>query len=149
MKVKIVNNSSNPLPKYADSGANAFDIHSDVDMLIKEGETQVIETNLIFDLEYPLALRVISRSGLSIKGLVVKNSPGLVDSSYRGSVKVILHNTNLPTKNGDNIFMVKQGDRIAQGYFEVMPQYELEQISESQLTETDRGTKGLGSTGVK
>jgi dUTP pyrophosphatase len=81
---------------------------------------------------------IYSRSGLASKGIFVGNSPGKIDSDYRGEIKVIIHNTRR------EIVGIHAGDRIAQ--FEINPVHDIE-WEEGELDETDRGEGGFGSTG--
>ena len=93
-------------------------------------------------MEIPVGWRgdIYSRSGLAANGVVVANSPGKIDSDYRGEIKVILHNNRTT-----NVVGIEVGDRIAQ--LEVAPTYDLDFEEVGSLTESDRGGDGLGSTG--
>lgn len=147
MKVKIKNESLNTNPSYATKGAAAFDIKASEGKLIFPGETQIVGTGLFVEIPEHHALFIFSRSGLAAKGIIVGNGVGVVDSDYRGEIKIILRNVNLPSEedNGANSFKVAIGDRIAQGI--VMPVNQIEFIDTKELNETSRGTGGFGSTG--
>jgi dUTP pyrophosphatase len=164
--LKFVNKSDNPNPEYAKEGDSGFDVRANVDETIslapqrlsvrKEdgvvtdvellpAETKVIPTGLFFEIPENYEIQVRSRSGLSAKAqIVVTNSPGTVDSGYRGELKIIL------TNHGDKYFHIAKGDRIAQCVFSsvLTKQFvSLEEVSEIS-DETDRGAGGFGSTGV-
>jgi dUTP pyrophosphatase len=112
--------------------------------LIK-GDTKVIPTGLFFEIPENYEIQARSRSGLSAKAqVVVTNSPGTVDSGYRGELKIIL------TNHGDEVFHIKKGDRIAQCVFSSVLNdnfVDLQQVDEIS-DDTDRGADGFGSTGV-
>lgn len=103
-------------------------------------ETVLIGTGLAFDIEENMELQVRPRSGLAFKGLRIANSPGTVDSNYKGEVKIILKNTS------NNSFVIKYKDRLAQGVF--CPIFTPEIIEVNEVGESERGTKGFGSSGI-
>jgi len=87
-----------------------------------------------------MELQIRPRSGLAAKfGITVVNTPGTIDPDYRGEIKIIIKNT------GTNLFRIKKGDRIAQGVFNLVPRIICKETDE--LTDTDRGEGGFGSTG--
>jgi len=151
--VKIVNKSNNETPKYQSTGAAGFDFRAN----LPEGEVIVlgvpgsgnniamIPTGLYFELPNTLELQVRPRSGLAAKhGVTVLNSPGTVDSDYRGEVKAILIN------HGTEPFVIQNGDRIAQGVIaSVVADKFINFKLVDELSETERGEGGFGSTGVK
>jgi len=149
--VKFVNKSNNPDPEYATEGSAGFDFRANLTEPleipgVKSGNNIVmVPTGLYFELPPNLELQVRPRSGLAAKhGVTVLNSPGTVDSDYRGEVKVILINHKQET------FMINQGDRIAQGVIaNVTAKQMVNFIKTDQLSDTDRGDNGFGSTGVK
>lgn len=149
MKVKIINESSNPLPAYGSAQAAAFDLRANHDIMIFPGETQMVDTGLIFELEEGWQLNIYSRSGLALKGIQVANGPAIVDSDYRDTVKVLLFNTHQPNLKNENVFKIKKGDRIAQGQINPVIKIEWELTTKENLSTTERGTGGLGSTGLK
>ena len=126
------------LPSKATDGAAAYDLYAVENVYIPHGETAVVNTGIAMEIPEGWKGEIYSRSGLASKGIFVANSPGKIDSDYRGEIKVILHNTRR------EIVGIHAGDRIAQ--FEVNPIHTIE-WEESVLTDTDRGEGGLGSTG--
>ncbi len=132
-----------PLPMYSTSGSAGMDVHAALSepMTIPPGGVAMIPTALSIALPAGLECQVRSRSGLAAKhGVFTLNSPGTIDSDYRGEIKVILANF------GAAPFTVNRGDRIAQL---VVARYETVQWNEvSSLDETERGAGGFGSTGI-
>jgi dUTP pyrophosphatase len=146
--MKITRTSSEftelPLPSYSTSGSAGMDIHAAINspITINPGSVAMIPTGLAIALELGYECQVRSRSGLAAKhGIFTLNSPGTIDSDYRGEIKVILANfSSIP-------YTVHRGDRIAQL---VVARYELIAWEEvSSLDETERGSGGFGSTGIK
>lgn len=144
------------VPKYQTKGASGFDFHALEDAVINPGETKLVRTGIAAAVQEGFELQVRPRSGLSLKTpLRVANSPGTVDSDYRGEVCIILTNsaggkaTHGPytdgRQNSEYAIYIKKGDRIAQGVICPVVQAELEEVYE--LDETIRGTGGYGSTG--
>ena len=144
MKIEITNKSNNPLPHYETKGSAGMDLKAFVLKAIILGPLQriIVKTGLFISLPIGYEAQVRSRSGLSIKyGVCVLNSPGTIDSDYRGEIGVILINLS------NDPFIIQNGDRIAQL---VIAQHEQGQwIEVEQLEATSRGNKGFGSTGVK
>lgn len=132
-----------PLPTYSTSGSAGMDVHAALSepMTIPPGGVAMIPTALSIALPAGLECQVRSRSGLAAKhGVFTLNSPGTIDSDYRGEIKVILANF------GAAPFTINRGDRIAQL---VVARYETVQWNEvSSLDETERGAGGFGSTGI-
>lgn len=147
LSVKLINNSNNEDPTFATVGSSGFDIRANLDepLMLGFGERAIIPTGLFFAIPESLELQIRSRSGLSAKnGVMVLNSPGTVDSDYRGEVKVILINL------GNEIFKVNHGDRIAQGVIAPVMSSNLVNFEKvSSLDITKRNDGGFGSTGVK
>lgn len=145
--IKFMNKSNNPDPEYATDGAAGFDFRASLDYptLIQPGQVLLIPTGLYFELPTNLELQVRPRSGLAAKhGVTVLNSPGTVDSDYRGEVKVILIN------HGKEPFKIENGDRIAQGVIaNVMGKQMIKFNKTTELSGTERGEGGFGSTGKK
>lgn len=146
------------VPKYQTSGASGFDLHALEDISIDPGKTVLIKTGLSIAVDLGYELQVRPRSGLSFKTpLRVANSPGTIDTDYRGEVCVIMENTaHGRTAKFDsehnayiNGFMetvqIKKGDRIAQGVICPVLQVEFEEVEN--LDETERGNGAYGSTG--
>ena len=143
MLVKIINQSPFPLPQYETAGSAGLDLRANIAEQITLGslERTLVPTGLFIELPVGYEAQVRPRSGLSIKkGLSLVNSPGTIDSDYRGEIKVILVNlSNQPQT-------VESGERIAQM---VVAKYERIEWAEAEaLSETERGTGGFGSTGV-
>lgn len=143
MEVKIINKSNNALPEYQTSGAAGMDIRAFVpsDIKIKPGEVKLVPTGLYLEIPKGYEIQVRARSGLALKSSIgVANGIGTIDSDYRGELCVILVNF------GQNEFVVKNGDRIAQM---VLNKYEpIEFVVDEELSSTERGEGGFGSSGV-
>jgi dUTP pyrophosphatase len=148
LKVKFINKSNNQDPTYEKEGDSGFDIRAFVDKTIEiePGNRALIPTGLYFEIPAGYELQVRSRSGLALKnGIMVLNSPGTVDSGYRGEVGVILYNTDKAAP-----FYIHNGDRIAQGVIAgVQTMNKTKFIKTDSLSSSDRGSGGFGSTGVK
>ncbi|MBE1707968.1 MULTISPECIES: dUTP diphosphatase [Mesorhizobium] len=134
-----------PLPAYESTGAAGMDVRAavpdDRPLLILPGKRALVPTGLILEIPEGMEGQVRPRSGLAFKhGLTVLNSPGTVDSDYRGEVKVLLINL------GDEDFAVTRGMRIAQIVFAVVTQAAVEE--RSLAGGTARGSGGFGSTGT-
>lgn len=137
------------LPIYARLGDAGCDVCACLDepIVLKPGERVLVPTGLAFAIQEGYECQVRSRSGLALKnGIVVLNSPGTIDSGYRGPLGVILHNTNPQLMVGMNDFTIKHGDRIAQLVFAPFTTAGFELVEE--LSDTQRGTGGFGSSGV-
>ena len=145
MKVKIVNKSGFDLPKYETAGAAAFDIRAKlpkclISTAILPGKQLNINTGLYIQLPQGKALLIPGRSGNAFKhGISVTHGVGTIDSDYRGEIKICL------TNQGKDLFIIKHGDRIAQGIIVNIYRAEWEEVEE--LDTTERGTGGFGSTG--
>lgn len=143
MKIKIVNTSGNPIPKYQTDLSAGMDIHAflDEDILLKPMQRAIVPTGLYLELVEGYEAQVRPRSGLAAKfGITLLNTPGTIDADYRGEIKVILFNLS----NED--FTVRNGDRIAQM---IIAKYEkVEWLITDSLNETDRKGGGFGSTGI-
>ena len=144
-KIYIKNISSKldfKLPNYESEGAAGMDLSADIDsdIIIKPLERSLIPTGIAISLPEGLEAQIRPRSGLAIKhGITLLNSPGTIDSDYRGEIKVILVNLS------NNNYTIKPYDRIAQIIISQFVKAEFE-IAEN-LDETDRGNSGFGSTG--
>ncbi|KIA89432.1 dUTP diphosphatase [Kaistella jeonii] len=141
MEIKIINKSSNPLPKYQTELSAGMDLYANLAEIItlKSLERKLIPTGLFLELPAGFEAQIRPRSGLAIKtGITVLNSPGTIDADYRGEVGVIL--VNLSTDD----FQINNGDRIAQM---VIAKHENPSwIEVENLNETARGEGGFGST---
>jgi len=146
--IKIINNSKNPDPVYQKEGDSGFDLTANLldgeTIIINPLKRAVIPTGLHFQVPIGFELQVRPRSGLALKnGITVLNTPGTVDSGYRGEVKIVLFNTD------ESPFVVKNGDRIAQGVISAVQQKHSTIIKRvNSLDASDRGDNGFGSTGV-
>lgn len=135
------------VPKYQTIGAAGFDLHSLEDVVLKPKETKLIKTGLAFAVPVGYALDIRPRSGMSLKTKFrVANSPGTIDSDYRGEVCIIAENIDLELDGiGSRDIKIKSGDRVAQGVFVRIEQGQFE--VKDKLSKTKRGTGGYGSTG--
>jgi dUTP pyrophosphatase len=128
------------IPAYQTEEAAGFDLHSIEDVILKPNERRLISTGLAFEIERGYEIQIRPRSGLAFKhGITVLNSPGTIDSDYRGEIKVLLINL------GEEDFEIKEGDRIAQAVIAPVIQASFEEVDT--LSETKRGSGGFGSTG--
>lgn len=143
IEIKIINTSSNSSPEYATAGSSGFDLRAYLQepLLLKPMERQLIPTGIFLEIPLGFEGQVRPRSGLAIKhGISCVNSPGTVDSDYRGELKVILINLS----NED--FEINNGDRIAQMVICKVERAIL--INTEELEKTERGHGGFGHTGV-
>ena len=142
MQVKIINKSAHPLPKYETSGSAGMDLRANTTELItlQSLERTIIPTGLFIELPIGFEAQIRPRSGLSTKkGLSLVNSPGTIDSDYRGEIGIIMVNLSDETQT------IAPGERIAQM---VIAKYEQVELVETEvLSETARGAGGFGSTG--
>ena len=141
IRVKRLPNSGGlPLPAYASEGAAGMDVVAAESVTLRPGQRAAIATGMAFAIPPGWEIQVRPRSGLALKnGVTCLNTPGTIDSDYRGEVKVILANL------GDEYFEVKRGDRIAQLVPAQVQRAVLAEVDE--LDETRRGSGGFGSTG--
>ena len=144
IKIKIVNKGTQPLPEYATPQSAGVDLRANIDkpILLKSLDRALIPTGLHIALPEGYEAQIRPRSGLAIKkGITCLNTPGTIDSDYRGDVGVIL--VNLSKED----FVVQPGERIAQMVIGKFEQAEWELVEE--LDTTERGEGGFGHTGVK
>lgn len=129
------------IPHYAHEGDAGMDVYSIENITLKPRERALIKTGLSFEIPKGFEIQVRPKSGLALKyGLTIVNTPGTLDSGYRGELGIILLNTN----NQD--YEIKKGEKIAQI---ILARYEEAQIQEvTELTDTSRGEGGFGSTGL-
>ncbi len=128
------------LPVYATSGAAGMDVVSAEDTVIAPGARYPVATGLALAIPQGFEIQVRPRSGLALKhGITVPNTPGTIDSDYRGELKVILIN------HGTQDFSIVRGDRVAQLVLAPVVQAAWDEVEE--LDATERGTGGFGSTG--
>lgn len=129
------------LPRYASTGDAGLDLIAGENVSLGPGQREAVPTGIAVAIPQGYAGFVHARSGRSLKeGLALANAPGLIDSGYRGEIKVIVVNLD-PSSSID----IRRGDKIAQLVIQAVEQVELEAVDE--LPETDRGEGGFGSTG--
>lgn len=147
LSVKYINKSTNEDPKFAYEGDSGFDLRADIpeSIVLNPLKRVLVPTGLYFELQKGTEIQVRPRSGLAIKnGITVLNSPGTVDSHYRGEVKIPLINL------GDEPFTIQKGDRIAQAV--IMPVFGEGKVNLTKtdgINETSRGEGGFNSSGIK
>lgn len=142
MKVKIINQSKFPLPKYQTALSAGMDLYANIDeeIILKSLERKLIPTGLFLELPESYEAQIRPRSGLAIKnGITVLNSPGTIDADYRGEIGVIL--VNLSSEE----FTITGGDRIAQMVIAKHETISWDNVDE--LSDTARGAGGYGHTG--
>lgn len=139
IKVKIELRNGANMPKYMTEGASGSDIYSNENVTIKSMDTALVPTGIFLEIPEGYECQIRPRSGYSMKNkILILNSPGTIDSDYRGEIKIIFFNLN------DTPFEVKKGDRIAQMVFsEVI----IADYLNSEIDETTRGDGGFGHTG--
>lgn len=142
MKIRIKKLQKDAIiPTYQTPQAAGFDLHALESSVIKAGERALVQTGLAFEIDEGYEVQVRPRSGLALKhGISVLNTPGTVDSDYRGEIKVILINHSCED------FTIQKGDRIAQGVVCLVYQAEFEEVQI--LAESVRGEGGFGSSGL-
>lgn len=145
LPIKFINKSSNKNPVYAKVGDSGFDLRSNEGGSLKPLERMLVGTGLYFELPDGYELQVRPRSGLAAKhGVTVLNTPGTVDTGYRGEIKVILVNLS------NDVFTFEKGERIAQAVIASRVSSDFGDLIEvTELTDTERGDNGFGSTGTK
>ena len=149
VKVKVFNKSKNELPSYATTGSAGIDLVANINgidrQIIYPGKWALVHTGLFVTIPEGYELQVRPRSGLALKkGISVLNTPGTIDSDYRGEVGVIIIN------HSDEAIAFANGDKIAQAVLKQVDQIEWESVSRfEQLPTTNRGEGGFGSTDKK
>jgi dUTP pyrophosphatase len=132
-----------PMPRYAHEGDAGLDLRAAISTDLKPFERMLVPCGIAVEIPTGYAGFVIPRSGLSVKhGISIVNAPGLVDSGYRGELKV-----NLINLDAHETFHIERGDRIAQISFLPVPPATLQVKAE--LSDSERGVNGFGSSGVK
>ena len=145
MKVKVINKSGFDLPKYETENSAGMDLRACFSNrenfeIIERGERLLIKTGIFLEVPKGYEVQIRPRSGLAFKfGVTVVNSPGTIDADFRGEIGVILIN------HGEVPFIVNHGDRIAQMVLAKCEQAEWDEVDN--LSETERGEGGFGSTG--
>ncbi|MBU2496772.1 MAG: dUTP diphosphatase [Nanoarchaeota archaeon] len=129
------------LPKRAYEYDAGFDLYSSEENILKPNERKLVKTGIAIEMPLNYHAEIRPRSGLAIKhGITVLNAPATIDSGYRGEIQVILIN------HSDEEFLVNKGERIAQLLFSKVDSIAFEEVEE--LSDTTRGEKGFGSSGV-
>lgn len=144
MKVQIINNSNNELPFYATEGSAGMDLRANINepIVIEPLKRCLIPTGLKIALPVGYEAQIRPRSGMAIKsGITCLNTPGTIDSDYRGDIGVILINLS------DTPYTIYNGDRIAQMVINKYERVDWEPVTE--LSTTERGEGGFGHTGTK
>lgn len=144
MQIKVINKSHHPLPQYQTPLSAGLDLRAVLEepISLKPLERKLIPTGLYIELPEGYEAQVRPRSGLAFKhGLTVLNSPGTIDADYRGEVKVLLVNLS------NDVFKIEDGERVAQLIVAKHETVEWEPVEE--LSSTERGAGGYGSTGKK
>ena len=142
--VKVINNSNNSLPQYATIDSAGLDLRANISepIVIKPLERKLIPTGLHISLPKGYEMQIRPRSGMAIKhGITCINTPGTIDSDYRGDIGVGLINLS------NESFTVNPGDRISQGVLNKVEQ--INWVEVSKLDETERASGGYGHTGIK
>ena len=142
--INIINQSKHALPNYETASSAGMDLRANIDapIVLKPLERVMVSTALFIELPGGYEAQIRPRSGLAAKkGITVLNSPGTIDSDYRGEVKIILVNLS------NEAFVIKDGERIAQMVIAKHENITWAEVGE--LKETDRGSGGFGSTGGK
>tara|TARA_B100000768_G_C11217727_1_gene349044 strand:+ start:103 stop:537 length:435 start_codon:yes stop_codon:yes gene_type:complete len=144
MKVKVINKSKHELPHYSTIASSGMDLRANIEESInlKPLERTIVKTGIFMEIPVGYEAQVRPRSGLAFKkGITVLNSPGTVDADYRGEVGVILVNIS------SDDFLIEDGERIAQ--MVIAKHEQVEWVDVDVLDESERGSGGFGSTGVK
>ncbi len=143
MQVKIINKSNNALPKYETVGSAGMDIRAfmEAPVELKPLERAMIPTGLFIELPQGYEAQIRPRSGLAAKkGISIPNSPGTIDSDYRGEIKVIVINLS------NEVQIIEPAERVAQM---VIARYEqISWLNVDNLSDSERGAGGFGSTGL-
>ncbi|AKA35033.1 dUTP diphosphatase [Flagellimonas lutaonensis] len=144
MKIKVINTSGHPLPHYETGASAGMDLRANITepITLKPLERTIVKTGLYIELPVGYEAQVRPRSGLAAKkGITVLNAPGTIDADYRGEVGVILVNLS------NEVFTIENGERVAQLVIAKHERAEWFEVEE--LSTTERGTGGFGSTGTK
>ncbi|WP_163257906.1 dUTP diphosphatase [Bacillus paranthracis] len=146
LRVKIKRVKDVELPRYAKPGDSGFDLVAAEDTIIWPGETKVVQTGLAFEIPPGYELQVRPRSGMT-RNTKLRVVLGTVDSGYRGEVGVLVDNIESVKGKFMNSQMIEKGTRIAQGVIAPVITAHFDEVDE--LSHSERGTNGYGSTGTK
>ena len=144
VEIKIINESANPVPHYATAGASGMDIRAaiEAEIILKPMERKLIPTGIFMQIPLGYEAQLRPRSGLAVnKGITCLNTPGTIDSDYRGEVKVLLINLSSEDQ------AIQPGDRIAQIVFVKIELVFITLVQ--QLNHTERAAGGFGHTGIQ
>lgn len=144
MKINVINKSKHNLPSYTTEASAGMDLRANISepIILRPLDRTLVKTGLFIELPIGYEAQVRPRSGLALKkGITVLNSPGTIDSDYRGEVGVII--INLSSKD----FIVEDGERIAQ--MVITKHEKIRWENAENLADTERGLGGFGSTGIK
>lgn len=143
MLLKILNKSKNDIPRYESEGAAGFDLRLNIDFPLRvspHDKTDLLPTGLYMEIPKGYEGEIRPRSGLACRyGITLANSPGTIDSDYRGEIMVCLIN------NSNEYYTLEPGERVAQMLIKKVEQAEIVEVDE--LTDSTRGSGGFGSTG--
>lgn len=144
IEVKVMTSTDDDLPSYAKEGDSGVDLKAILGCKVPAYSRTLVDTGLYTEIPLGFELQIRSRSGLALKqGLIVLNSPGTIDSSYRGGISVIIFNTT------DREIEIKKGDRIAQAVLCPVYKIQWDKVNSlDELNKTERNLGGFGSTGV-
>ncbi|MCU5058931.1 dUTP diphosphatase [Bacillus cereus] len=146
LRVKIKRVKDVELPRYAKPGDSGFDLVAAEDTIIWPRETKVVPTGLAFEIPPGYELQVRPRSGMT-RNTKLRVVLGTVDSGYRGEVGVLVDNTEIPKAANMQAHVIEKGTRIAQGVIAPVITAHFDEVDE--LSHSERGTNGYGSTGTK
>jgi len=144
MIVKVFVGDAFDIPEYQTVGSAGMDLHANNEepIMIAPGDRKLIGTGLMIQIPEGYEAQIRPRSGLVLKhGVTVLNTPGTIDSDYRGPIGVILHNA------GKERFFVNKGDRVAQMVFAKVERATIKEVAYWELEDSDRSNGGFGSTG--
>lgn len=144
LKVRIINTSNNPLPKYQTEGSSGLDVSAFLEkpIEIKPLERVLVPTGLYLEIPSGYEVQIRPRSGLALNyGITLLNSPATIDSDYRGEIKILIINL------GQENFMIENGTRIAQLVFSKIEKIQWSEVLE--IDSTERNQNGFGHTGNK
>ena len=144
MKIRLKNTSQHPSPEYSTIDSAGIDLRANLtnQILLKPLERTLVKTGLFIELPRGYEAQIRPRSGLAYKkGITVLNSPGTIDSDYRGEIGIILINLS------NQEFIIENGERVAQMLIAPVPITTYREVSIEELSTTDRGEGGFGSSG--
>lgn len=140
VRVKVVLLEGAQVPVYGTAGSAGCDVRALEGAFIEPGERCLVPTGVRLELPEGWECQIRPRSGLALKhGITVLNSPSTIDSDFRGAIQILLYNSS------DKLYVIEKGERIAQFVFAPVSRAEFEIVDE--LSETERGVGGFGSTG--